>query len=59
MNEVDRTRVETFINRWAGSSGNERANYQWESIARSIKAEFPTILTALIKMSKPFTPAGK
>ncbi len=28
MNEVDRTRVETFINRWAGSSGNERANYQ-------------------------------
>ena len=28
MNEVDRTRVETFINRWEGSSGNERANYQ-------------------------------
>ncbi len=28
MNEADRTRVETFITRWAGSSGNERANYQ-------------------------------
>ncbi|MEG4987387.1 class I SAM-dependent DNA methyltransferase [Microcoleus sp. BR0-C5] len=28
MNETDRTRVETFITRWAGSSGNERANYQ-------------------------------
>ncbi|MGB3262874.1 MAG: DNA methyltransferase [Microcoleus sp.] len=28
MNEADRTRVETFIARWAGSSGNERANYQ-------------------------------
>ena len=28
MNEADRTRVETFIKRWAGSSGNERANYQ-------------------------------
>jgi len=28
MNEADRARVETFIKRWAGSSGNERANYQ-------------------------------
>ncbi|MEG4516034.1 MULTISPECIES: DNA methyltransferase [unclassified Microcoleus] len=28
MNEVDRTRVETFITRWEGSSGNERAKYQ-------------------------------
>lgn len=28
MNEADRTRVETFIARWTGSSGNERANYQ-------------------------------
>ncbi len=28
MNEADRTRVETFITRWEGSSGNERANYQ-------------------------------
>ncbi|MCP2730499.1 class I SAM-dependent DNA methyltransferase [Limnofasciculus baicalensis] len=28
MNEADRTRVETFITRWAGSRGNERANYQ-------------------------------
>ncbi|MEG5140288.1 MULTISPECIES: class I SAM-dependent DNA methyltransferase [unclassified Microcoleus] len=28
MNEADRTRVETFITRWDGSSGNERANYQ-------------------------------
>lgn len=28
MNEADRARVETFITRWAGSSGNERANYQ-------------------------------
>ncbi|MEG4323470.1 MULTISPECIES: DNA methyltransferase [unclassified Microcoleus] len=28
MNEADRTRIETFITRWDGSSGNERANYQ-------------------------------
>jgi hypothetical protein len=28
MNEADRTRVETFITRWEGSSGNERANCQ-------------------------------
>lgn len=28
MNEADCTRIETFIARWAGSSGNERANYQ-------------------------------
>ena len=28
MNEADRTRIETFITRWEGSSGNERANYQ-------------------------------
>jgi hypothetical protein len=28
MNQSDLERVESFLNRWQGSSGNERANYQ-------------------------------
>ncbi|MEP6520123.1 hypothetical protein [Microcoleus vaginatus] len=68
MNETDRTRVETFITRWAGSSGNERANYQlfFAEMCDALgvdrpfdKGRIPTIPTALIKMSKFFTPAAK
>lgn len=28
MNSADKKRVESFLNKWLGSEGNERANYQ-------------------------------
>lgn len=28
MNEADKQRVQAFLNKWQGSEGNERANYQ-------------------------------
>jgi len=28
MNQADKDRVESFLSKWLGSEGNERANYQ-------------------------------
>ena len=68
MNEADRTRIETFITRWEGSSGNERANYQLFFVEMSDalgvdrpldKGRIPNDPYCFDKDVKIFHPSGK